>query len=75
MSMLTVWLRSRLQSGNREVVLHTLETLQGTLPPPSCLRALALLLMTDNMDCRTMAGMDTAFNRINLILFQKFNLF
>ena len=52
----SVWVTSRLRSGNTDIVIKTLLTFKDTIPPPECLRVVGLLLISDDTELRNTTG-------------------
>ena len=50
-----LWISGRLRSGNTDIIIKTMLTFRSTLPPPDCLRVVALLLITENAEVRSAA--------------------
>jgi hypothetical protein len=51
-----LWISSRLRSGDTDIVIKTVLTFHGTLPPTECLQVVALLLITENAEVREAAS-------------------
>lgn len=57
-----LWVCGRLMSGYRDIIIKTVLTFGQTLPPPECVRRVALLMLIDDDEVR-----NTAMNYFKLI--------